>query len=153
MKVFIILIRKIKGWKISQNPRQVGGLYKLQVATTQLNSTQSWVSLIFLCKQQPQTTKPNRIPLYLSSYTTKLDQIQYATLFQPNQKIHAKKIGSPPPQKKIYKFDFEPILNLIRPNSVSHLISTSTRRFMHRTILSFFQPQPNSIQNKNNPIG
>ena len=33
---------------------------------------------------KPQTTKPNRIPLYLSSYTTKLDQIQYATLFQPN---------------------------------------------------------------------
>ena len=26
----------------------------------------------------------NRPPLYLSSYTTKLDQIQYATLFQPN---------------------------------------------------------------------
>ena len=24
---------------------------------------------------------------------------------------------------------------------------------MHRTILSFVQPQPNSIQNKNNPIG
>ena len=38
-------------------------------------------------------------------------------------------------------------------NSVCHLISTSTRRFMHRTIISFVQPQPNSIQNKNNPIG
>ena len=25
--------------------------------------------------------------------------------------------------------------------------------FMHRTIISFVQPQPNSIQNKNNPIG
>ena len=24
---------------------------------------------------------------------------------------------------------------------------------MHRTIISFVQPQPNSIQNKNNPIG
>ena len=57
-------------------------------ATTQLNSTQSWVSLIFLWEPQPQPQpqnhKPNRIPLYLSSYTTKLDQIQYATLFQPN---------------------------------------------------------------------
>ena len=37
---------------------------------TQLSSTQSWVSLIFLCKtHKPQ---PNRIPLFLSSYTTKL---------------------------------------------------------------------------------
>ena len=59
------------------------------IATTQLNSTQSWVSLIFLCKPHHNrtTTTPqpqNRIPLYLSSYTTKLDQIQYATLFQPN---------------------------------------------------------------------
>ena len=53
--------------------------------------------------QKPQTTnhKPNRIPLYLSSYTTKLDQIQYAALFQPNYKIHAKKkLGHPPPKKK-----------------------------------------------------
>ena len=31
-----------------------------------------------------RSQKPNRIPLYLRSYTTKLDQIQYATLFQPN---------------------------------------------------------------------
>ena len=31
-------------------------------------------------------------------------------------------------------------------------ISNSTRGFMHRTINSFVQPQPNSIQNKNNPI-
>ena len=29
-------------------------------------------------------TKPNRPLLFLSSYTTNLDQIQYATLFQPN---------------------------------------------------------------------
>ena len=49
-------------------------------ATTQLNSTQSWVGLIFLCK----TTTTNRPSLFLSSYTTKLDQIQYATLFRPN---------------------------------------------------------------------
>ena len=34
-----------------------------------------------MSKPQPQ----NRIPLFLSSYTTKLDQIQYPTLFQPNQ--------------------------------------------------------------------
>ena len=45
------------------------------------------------------------------------------------------------------------LLNQTRPNSVCNLISTSTRRFMHRTIISFVQPQPNSIQNKNNPIG
>ena len=50
---------------------------------------------------KPQNHKPqNRIPLYLSSYTTKLDQTQYETLFQPNQKIHANKIGTPTPQKK-----------------------------------------------------
>ena len=45
---------------------------------------------------KPQTKTTNRPSLFLSSYTTKLDQIQYATLFQPNQKIHGKK--SPPPQ-------------------------------------------------------
>ena len=36
--------------------------------------------------KKTKTTKPqnqNRPPLFLSSYTTKLDQIQYATLFQP----------------------------------------------------------------------
>ena len=59
------------------------------IATTQLNSTQSWVGLIFLRnhKPQPQTTNHNHKPsvtFFLSSYTTKLDQIQYATLFQPN---------------------------------------------------------------------
>ena len=32
------------------------------IATTQLNSTQSWVSLIFLCKTKPQTTKPKPYP-------------------------------------------------------------------------------------------
>ena len=32
-------------------------------------------------------------------------------------------------------------------------ISTSTGRFMHRTKIRFVQPQPNSKQNKNNPIG
>ena len=42
--------------------------------------------------------------------------------------------------------------NQTRPNSVCNFISTSTRRFMHRTIISFVQPQPNSIQNKNNLI-
>ena len=43
---------------------------------------------------QNQNHKPqnqNRIPLFLSSYLTKLNQIQYAILLQPNQKIHAKK--------------------------------------------------------------
>ena len=54
----------------------------MNIATTQLNSTQSWVGLIFLW--EPQNQNQNRIPLYLSSYTTKLDQIQYATLFKPN---------------------------------------------------------------------
>ena len=50
---------------------------KLHIATTQLNSTQSWVGLILLT-----TTKPNqkhKPSLFLSSYTTKLDQIKYAT--------------------------------------------------------------------------
>ena len=84
------------------------------IATTQLNSTQSWVGLIFLCKNQNHNHKPQPKP--------------YPTL---SQLLH----------------------NQIRPNSVCHLISTSTRRFMHKTIMSFVQPQPNSIQNKNNPIG
>ena len=78
---------------------------------TQLNSIQSWVGLILLCKTT--TTNHNRIPLFLSSYTTKLSM-------QPNQKIHAKKTGS-----------------------------TSTRRFMHRTKICFFQPQPTKQKQSN----
>ena len=58
--------------------------------------TQSWVS---------------SITFYLSLYSTKLNQIQYATLFQPQLE-----------------------------NSCTEIIS-------------FVQPQPNLIQNKNNPIG
>ena len=54
----------------------------------QPNSTQPRVGLALFSYGKPQTktkTKTtNRIPLYLSSYTTKLDQIQDATLFQPN---------------------------------------------------------------------
>ena len=53
------------------------------IATTQLNSTQSWVGLIFLSETKPNRNR-NRPPLFLSSYTTKLNQIQDATLFQPN---------------------------------------------------------------------
>ena len=112
---------------------------KIDFATTQLNP-ELGQPYFFLCKNhkpQPQTT--NRIPLYLSSYTTKVNQIQYATLFQPNQKIHAKINGSKK-LPKFSKFYFEPILN-------------QTRKFMHRTIISFVQPQSNSIQNINNPIG
>ena len=38
------------------------------IATTQLNSTQSWVSLIFLCK--PQTTNQNQtVSLFISAPT------------------------------------------------------------------------------------
>ena len=38
----------------------------------------------FKMEDDDHNDKPNRNPLFLSSYTTKLDQIQYATLFQPN---------------------------------------------------------------------
>ena len=38
---------------------------------------------------------------------------------------------------KFSKLDFEPIL----------------KKIINRTIISFVQPQPNAIQNKNNPIG
>ena len=47
------------------------------------------------------------------------------------------------------KFDFEPIL---KKTLYTICISTSTRRFMHRTIIGFVQLQPNLIQNKNNLI-
>ena len=59
------------------------------IATTQLNTK---LSRHYFTKKttKPQNYKPqNHLSLFLSSYTTKLDQIQYATLFQPNQKIHA----------------------------------------------------------------
>ena len=49
----------------------------------QPNSTQPRVGLA-LFSYSNHKPQPNRIPLYLSSYATKLDQIQYATLFQPN---------------------------------------------------------------------
>ena len=61
-------------------------------------------------------------------------------------------MGQPPPPKKIPKFS-KKFFNQTRPNSVCNFKSTSTRRFVLRTIISFVQPQPNSIQNKNNPIG
>ena len=65
------------------------------IATTQLNSTQSWVGFIYLRKPQNHKTTPHHKPQpqtktvrpFFSAptqYTTKLDQIQYATLFQPN---------------------------------------------------------------------
>ena len=78
-------------------------------ATTQLNSTQSRVSLIFLWK----TTNHNQTVSHFISAPT-----------QPNST----------------KFSMQPYFN-------------PTRRFRHRTIISFVQPLPNSIQNKNNPIG
>ena len=68
---------------------------------TQLNT--SWVGLIFLCKPQNHKPHQTRPSLFLSSYTTKLDQIQYATLFQPNKTIHSKKLGQPPAQQKLRK--------------------------------------------------
>ena len=49
----------------------------------QPNSTQPRVGLA-LFSYGNHNHNHNRLPLYLSSYTTKLDQIQYATLFQPN---------------------------------------------------------------------
>ena len=57
-----------------------------------------------------QNHKPNhnRPSLFLSSYTTKLDQIQYATLFQPNKKIHVKNYWvNKKKLPKLSKFDFD----------------------------------------------
>ena len=62
--------------------------------------------------------------------------------FNPTRRFMQKN-GSPPPPKEIKiltkfsKLDFEPIL----------------KKIINRTIISFVQPQPNSIQNKNNQIG
>ena len=49
---------------------------------TQLNSELG--KPYFPKKPQPQNHKPKPTPTFLCSYTTKLDQIQYSTLFQPN---------------------------------------------------------------------
>ena len=55
----------------------------INVDKTQLNSIQSWVGLIFLRNFIPQPHQNrNRSSLFLSYYTTKLDRIQYVTLFQ-----------------------------------------------------------------------
>ena len=50
----------------------------------QPNSTQPRVGLALFSYGNHNHKTTNRPPLFLSSYTTKLDQIQYATLFQPN---------------------------------------------------------------------
>ena len=59
-----------------------GGLPQGDIATTQLNPKLG--RPYFPKKTTPQTTNRNSPSLFLSSYSTKLDQIQYATLFQPN---------------------------------------------------------------------
>ena len=61
-----------------------------QIATTQLNSTQSWVGLIFLRNHTTPQPKPNCPLLFLSSYPTKLDQIQYETLILKKAKLKKK---------------------------------------------------------------
>ena len=61
-----------------------GKIQIVQLLLPQPNSTQPRVGLALFSYAKPHHKPQNRIPLYLSSYTTKLDQIQYATLFQPN---------------------------------------------------------------------
>ena len=54
----------------------------LEASLPQSNSTQSWAGLIFLRNHKTEPHQ-NCASLFLSSLTTKLDQIQYWTLFQP----------------------------------------------------------------------
>ena len=106
----------------------------------QPNSIQPRVGLALFSygKPQPQTTKPYPTSSQLLHNQTRPNSVCNLISTQLEDSC----------QKKLGQL----LHNQTQPNSVCHLISTSTRRFMHRTIISFVQPQPNSIQNKNNPI-
>ena len=83
------------------------------------NSTQSWVGLIFLRNHNHKITNnkttPNLPSLFISSYTTKLDQIQYSMqpYFNPTIRLRGEKNWvtcppplPPPPPTKIFKIWF-----------------------------------------------
>ena len=68
----------------------------INIATTQLNSTQSWVGLIFLWEPQPQTTKPQNhktVSHFISAPTqpnsTKFSMQPY---FNPTRRFMPKKM-------------------------------------------------------------
>ena len=53
-------------------------------ATTQLNSTQSWLGFIFLRNHTTNHTRTEPSVTFSQLQHNQTDQIQYATLFQPN---------------------------------------------------------------------
>ena len=72
-------------------------------ATTQLNPK---LGRPYFPKKPHHNTTTNHPSLFLSSYTTKLDQIQYATLFQPIEDSFQKRLGNPThPQTEIFKIN------------------------------------------------
>ena len=83
-----------------------------KIATTKLNSTQSWVGLIFLRKTKPQTTKPKLTPTFSQLLHNQARPNSVCNLISTQVEDSWKKIG-PPPKKKILpkfsKFDFEQI--------------------------------------------
>ena len=71
---------------------------KVFFATTQLNSTQSWVILIFLCKNQTTTkTVSHFISAPTQPNSTKFSMQPY---FNPTRRFMPKKLGQPPPPQK-----------------------------------------------------
>ena len=106
----------------------------------------------------PRTTKPYPTLSQLLHNQTRPNSVCYLISTQLEDSCQ-KNWVTPPPQKKKKKsknkiwFWTNSKLNSTKFSMPPYFISTPTRKFMHRTIISFVQPQPNSIQNKNNPIG
>ena len=117
----------------------------LLIATTILNSTQSWVGLIFLRNHnhKPQT-EPNRTVRHFFSQLlhnqTRPNSV--CNLISTQLEDSCKKIGSTPtttptPQKipKFSKFDFEPILKeTFYTNLTPHPITHPTPRPQNKLI-------------------
>ena len=81
------------------------------IATTQLNSTQSWVSLIFLWKPQTTNHKPqNQTVSHFISAPTQPNSTKFSMqpYFNPTRRFMPKKIGSAPlpPKKSKFKIWF-----------------------------------------------
>ena len=87
-------------------------LLEVIIATTQLNSTHSWVGLIFLRKPRNhnhKTTKPQpqteTVHKFFSAPTQpNLTKFSIQLYFNPTRRFLQKKLGQPPsPQKNIFK--------------------------------------------------
>ena len=107
-------------------------------ATTQLNSTQSWVGLIFLRNHNHKTVS-HFISAPTQSNSTKFSMQPY---FNPTRRFMPKKLVQPPPRKKSKIKNQNLILNKC------HLISTSTTQLEDAGQKKLGQPLPPQKKSK-----